>query len=164
MTIPLNPWLEVNTAHDHNLIFRHPRVTHNVHVGSNLQISTVNLMFPCPHHNGGQPIVPVHPAHRFLQRVAMSRHKQGTDYSMVLHRLRPQSLQILARATGQRVIFVPKKSQDVAPQVRGQCQKQVAGAMFLIRVGFTHKRGQHVSTSSEVKLSGCRDVGWFDRK
>ena len=116
MTIPLNPFLEVNrnTTHDHNLTFRHLWITHNVHGGSNLQIRTVDLVFPFPHHNGGQKIVPVDPVHRFHQRVAIfwhpyrvcgscrwcrGRRNRGGRFRATHRRRRRRSRQLLARSS-----------------------------------------------------------------
>ena len=101
------------------------RVTDNVHGGKNLQLIAVDLVFPFPHHNGGQPIVPVDPAHRFLQRLAIHRDKQRQ--SVLSHRLRPQSVQILARPAGQRVVFVPEKGQDLLLHKSGQRLKRNGG-------------------------------------
>jgi len=83
MTISLNPSLELNTTHDPYLLFWHFWITHNVHGRRNHQRVTVTAfsifvhchnMFPFPQNNGGQTRFPVHPVHRFLQRVAIYRH------------------------------------------------------------------------------------------
>jgi hypothetical protein len=62
------------------VIVRYALTTHNVHGGRNLQRMTVDLVFPFPQNDGGQPIVPVHPVHRILQRVAIFRHPYNTIF------------------------------------------------------------------------------------
>ena len=62
---------------------------------------------------------------------------------------------MLARPTGQRVIFVPVKRQHVPPQVSGQCQKQVAVVRRLPSAGVIRDllftgRGQHDFTDSSL--------------